>query len=1429
VAEVQPKRIVIPGLIISLVGSIIFLFVTPPTSFALFSLFLLLAAAITMTLLGKTFLLKIPIRGSGIELHVFLMLASVAVLILQLANIYVEAISSTLYVIVFIFALGFSFLSILRFKPSFSRIEFIALTYPLSLASLAIFGTITLVVPSSVKGMILSIMITLLSAVSLFVKIKEKQPEVQKQKQLILKNNELILAITLLTFVVFFIELYPQISRILGFDIAGNFLQALAFTKSTLGSFSTLSALYPLFGIYQSSIIYIVKPSVETFQVTTVFLSIFTILSFYAMASQYLKRYGDHVPAIATLIWSAFSGFGWLNFLSQRIDNPSASLLSLIGQADAFSYGDITWRRLFFYLSMEATFALVFAVLYFLKRKDLSRTKQVLLMTLLITPIPLMHPYGAYLLLLMLLCFAIICTEELRQQLTYSAHSLIIASFASLLLNYILRIEAPGILLNILTFFEYLVTGLAIIAITSMHGKIQRKPAVTIKKLLDNKYTLPIATFLMLLYFASLILWLSNNIAFNFGNLNLFGYVPGFLYPVKLGIMGVLAIIAVYLLLTNSQFRSRELVALLASALLMIIVSRLVSAMQMQYVSTFTFDPNSWLSESIRKLILGFREERMFEVFKIPLAMIASVVLGKYIMTKTKQENIRLSNYVLVTGFVSLILISGMASTFLGFEYYHNLTQTNPLSSSELDMINSMQNSIYTNGMATIIAPQTPASYLDFTGATAIITESSAAWESKSPELPLFVTRYSKTTPTYIYLDKTGDYQDTSTYSGNYLEHISDSAIQTYLENQEVKIEEINNTSIPVPQSTTTLVIPYTESTMAISEPFTSEAYEQNRTLNLFFESDMQAMDFYKEPISYNNVEINNTANFSGDSYIRVNGTDTNFDKISVEFEFQPLELATQVIIGKLDWGTPRRKSWEIAQYGKTIAFKISPDGDKEEVLATGEILVLNTQYIVRCEYDGNSMSIFVNNKIVASQPYQEGIFQSNTDLTVGAELYNDKPTAFAKMILSYVSVLNDVPSATEPSFYAYDLLSATGLNYTTTLSNDNKSDDYETQVLPYDDTITLEMLTNLEANQQTANTTNVIIINANGYGPFLSLFGNMTSESFTASGIFTNSYSAMQPQIDVPVITLNNNTEVKAQYVDNSLSSPFIMTTTRDQLTLIYVNVYPLIQQNQLFNPTPIQTLTEILGNYMEIYDETAVSPWFYEPSLLFSGFEASGTIQVVAELVASIKLQENSAVRTNSGTYYNISTLGTEGYKAIQINSSEITVQGGYGFYTTLIAYNPSITLQNNQTTTIDINGNATFLIRQPVINVSGKIEFEDFFMLHPPTIYTDGRTTTLSGNITLNIYVSDEDTIALPYKFNSPITVKYEEPLMEFDETVSLLAMTPYIVLVVMLATVILLLRRSEQADAQESTARYPLVSKSGQTFIMSKSERASLFRI
>jgi hypothetical protein len=391
-------------------------------------------------------------------------------------------------------------------------------------------------------------------------------------------------------------------------------------------------------------------------------------------------------------------------------------------------------------------------------------------------------------------------------------------------------------------------------------------------------------------------------------------------------------------------------------------------------------------------------------------------------------------------------------------------------------------------------------------------------------------------------------------------------------------------------------------------------------------------------------------------------------------------------------------------------------------------------------------------------------------------------------MLLEYMQILNSIPPVTTPVFYAYDLLSSIGLNYTTVVSSDNTLGTYKTLILPYDDTTTQELLTNIE-NYEQSNVRYIAIINTNGYGPLLGMFGNKTSETFAADKILTDQNFTIQPSVEVPKIDINEDTKMTAQYVSDNQSSPLVMTTTKGQLTLIYINIYPLLSQNQLFNPILRQTLTKTLGNYIEPYDTTTVTPWFTEPSLLFTELTANGTVIIQSNSLASIELPENQTLNTNS-------------YNTILIKSTKITVQGGYGFYTTLIASNPNITLKGNQTTSATINGNATLLLRQPEISVNGAIQFENFHMLHPPTIYTDGRTTTLRGNATLNIYVSDEYTIALPYKLNSPITVNYQTPLMAFDETASLILLIPYAILIAIFAIPILLIYLSKAVDSKTS---------------------------
>ena len=117
-------------------------------------------------------------------------------------------------------------------------------------------------------------------------------------------------------------------------------------------------------------------------------------------------------------------------------------------------------------------------------------------------------------------------------------------------------------------------------------------------------------------------------------------------------------------------------------------------------------------------------------------------------------------------------------------------------------------------------------------------------------------------------------------------------------------------------------------------------------------------------------------------------------------------------------------------------------------------------------------------------------------------------------------------------------------------------------------------------------------------------------------------------------------------------------------------------------------------------------------------------------------------------------------------QINCTKITIQKGIRILYNLDRRKSKLLCDNKiegKNSAIKIEGKVILLLRQPEIDVNGEIVFETFSVLHPQTVITDGRETTLGGDMTLKIYASYKNTIALPYRFNSPIKVRYKEPLL------------------------------------------------------------------
>jgi hypothetical protein len=286
---------------------------------------------------------------------------------------------------------------------------------------------------------------------------------------------------------------------------------------------------------------------------------------------------------------------------------------------------------------------------------------------------------------------------------------------------------------------------------------------------------------------------------------------------------------------------------------------------------------------------------------------------------------------------------------------------------------------------------------------------------------------------------------------------------------------------------------------------------------------------------------------------------------------------------------------------------------------------------------------------------------------------------------------------------------------------------------------------------------------------------------------------------------------ETLASYSDGVDSSPFAMSLATGGPDIVYLNVFPMIAASNSYYPELLNASSDILLPFVTKQSLDYSSPWFSgAPSLLFTSFDASGSISVDSTSMALSALAIRSGIIEENGANYDITvgpTLPLEGYTSVQIVASEVDYLGGNGFYSELSISNPTIVFQadesrslrigdmlfNDSSVELSLSGNSTIFVRAPSFMVSGNVSFDGFYMLHSSSeFYTDGRETTLSGNLTFGIYVASDSSVALPYEFGPSVGVAYSTPLVDLQETNQYLLVLPW---VLFLVVVIVLVRLVE----------------------------------
>jgi len=711
--------IFIPSVICSY---LIFYLLESSLKYIFFSLTFFLIISIYFLIQNKEYVFRYTCP-LNISLYIEFMLISVtgSLIILSffgIKNIY------TLFSAAFIsfYGLGYFLLRFLRFKILSSKLEFLVLPFWFSISINCILYSILYILNFS-SPVIVSFQYLIFMLFLMFVYRKQEN---ESKFEGISIDVDIKKATPLIIIILFFLisigTTYPNMAQLPGLDIIGHFTSA-RYIASHNPSFNSP---YPWFRFQWASLLLFYDGSEGTFQTTLAYMSVMSILSLYVLTKTYLNDIDERLPILSTIMWGIFSGFGWLHLLSLKLSSEGKyDYIALLSKANNASYLDISygqgpWIWLWFRPLTLGIMGL-FILLYLMKRTDLNLHTSLILLSLSTLSLGLLHfsELVFFIGFLFLLCL-IFPHKSFKMKETLI--SSIIGLFS--IIGFSVLYDLVDINVNIpLIYIELLILSL-VFSFFAINFKrlFLRKLVLNI----DLKHLSRLLIFgFSALWFSLLVYWCSKPNIFMVSLVSSVSGVPLLLYPVLLGVCGMMMFPGAYFLIKkNHQFLILIFVILLTYS---IIYGRILTYININYMNA------------------GYWERRI-----IPITFSASVIISSPFLIKLLDKFY--SHKLYQISLLSLIIVSGLTSTVLAVEYRGFIIQNNILTDSELYDIQQLNKLNPESSLLTY--SERSRSVSGFTPfARSLESIKAFIWPAKSPEL-VFNALSSTGRPTVIYLSE---------------------------------------------------------------------------------------------------------------------------------------------------------------------------------------------------------------------------------------------------------------------------------------------------------------------------------------------------------------------------------------------------------------------------------------------------------------------------------------------------------------------------------------------------------------------------------------------------------------------------------------------------------------------------------------------------
>jgi hypothetical protein len=1191
--------------------------------------------------------------------------------------------------------------------------------------------------------------------------------------------SELFCIAWLSIFFIFVIwNLYPGMAYVPGNDIVRHY----SIFKQVFQSPDIYFTVYPWFHSLLALLDQIsLHPSMELMQSGLAMMSIIVIFSFYMMARSYLRQIDSRAPMIATILFTAFAGFGWIYFLQQAdtisdIDQE----WDVLNRSHDASYYDIgiggpteiwLWFR-----PLTLGFAILFVLLYLLNSKELSMPIYVAITSALVLALMQIHT-PELVVFTLLIWVAALFFPSIKLRTKETAISILIGIACSSILSYSYSyIFSPRYASEL---SDIQVSLIAVLAGTSLIflRKTERIKFGSLKINWNLVIAILGAAYLILLYF-----W--NSISDNFKLMSVIGVyevygIPWEFYPLLLGIVGLLAIPGMIIILKNS--RNHPVVIFVALFLLTMVLGRALTFL----------NANSMHSE--------YYERRLIPIMQASASVVASIVILQ-IVRWLESRNQR-SSYakhlksLLSLTTLSILILAGSLSTFSTFEF--QTLSINSVSLTDMEKTQSPYGRFdpYTTiltvgGRSKNIAEFSLAGYIPHNN------NGHQLWTSQSPELPLKFL-YGLNNSAVLYLSPNDiDQIIENNYAGKYLVSHLLSVSLPYNSSSIVGTHQLPKLVPVAPKSDTVLVVP--------------ESVDRR----IYYAYDILSQSGYNYTTAFQ-FDINSISK----ARIIIAPSETLAIELIRHKKDYNLQYQYLIVLNLDGYGKISR----LAPANPSLVIDLGTDG-KWTPMTTVQDLSFNS---------GSTQARELNTTASAFSYTQEGDYglQNNSSINLG------KPLNLTDFDFAYLSWNGRGDGK------SYRIQFSSGSKESFSYTFEDSIQGSQQIVLPLQKTPEKSM-SGVDYRHQTSGNpfwSKIVGIELRAQDSSQNAIVNFSNASLGFSK-WLNSSSIEGPNylkriqfpssMSLPPITIESNYTSTAYY-DGGV--PFVSRQYSDSHTIYHFNLYPLVQNIDSNDNNASAAYYKILGKIMGPYN-LPLKPYEFKdrsPSSLvadrvaaFENVTFSGDLSIKStSAIVVVPRSTTMTLRINGdeSQLENVSQITPIDSSSVTINASKGTMSGGSGFYSSvsldqsLISFSGQpvrLILENsfgNQTSEITASNiefllsKAFVLIREPQIDSTNATTFNNFYgygELFRQLGGVLGSNLFVTGKTSFQADYFDEFIIISDLAINGEII--RSDPVYGYDELGSLINLSSdHIVLFAMVGVVLYFFSRYRIIPNREST--------------------------